>query len=85
VLTLRDLLSQRYFSIPVCAATLLLKLLVPAGYRPALVVAIVGRGIYTPLSGLTLLIVTIVERVLLRRLPRARLWLKLVSFAFRAA
>lgn len=54
-------------------------------YRPVLVVAIVGLGIYMPLFGLTLLIVTIVERVLLRRLPRARLWLGLESPALRTA
>lgn len=54
-------------------------------YRPVLVAAIVGLGIYMPLFGLTLLIVTIIERVLLRRLPRARLWLGLESPAFRAA
>lgn len=54
-------------------------------YRPALVAAIVGLGIYMPLFGLTLLVVTIVERVLLRRVPRARLWLGLESPALRTA
>ena len=32
MLTIRRLLAQRYFAVLVCAATLLLKLLVPAGY-----------------------------------------------------
>ena len=32
VLTVRRLLAQRYFAVLVCAATLLFKLLVPAGY-----------------------------------------------------
>jgi len=44
-------------------------------YRPALVATIVGFGIYMPLFGVTLLTVTIVERVLLRRLPVMRRWL----------
>ena len=32
MLTIRRLLAQRYFAVLVCAATLLLKLVVPAGY-----------------------------------------------------
>ena len=54
-------------------------------YRPALVAAIAGLGIYMPLFGLTLVVVAIVERVLLRRLPQARRWLGLEPSGLHAA
>ena len=52
-----------------------------AKFGPMLVVVTIALGIYLPMFAASLLAVWLVERLLLRRLPRACLWLGLSTTA----
>ena len=47
-------------------------------WSPALVAFLVAFGVYMPLLGLSILLVAAAERLILRRIPAARIWLGLL-------